>query len=522
MLVDGDRKKIDQGPVTAHDQQYLDLVTGMNQRWKGAPETVWVVGSAKQVEAVVQDAVNRGKRLTVRSGGHCFEDFVYNSDVQVVIDVSELNAIYYDPAHNAIAVESGATVLEVYETLYKKWGVTVPAGFCHSVGVGGLVSGGGWGLLVRRDGLVVDHLYGVEVVVVDDSGKARTVVATRDEHDPNRELWWAHTGGGGGSFGVITRYLFRTPGAYGRDPRELLPRPPAEVYLSAVAWPWAEVDRDEFFRLVHNYGAWHVANRAPDNPNRAISSLLGLNHVSNGFLGLVTQIDANLPDADALLDDYLAFIGDGIRVAPGPLTTPMGEINAMPQFATRTRMPWLQATRFLGATNVAINDPTMRAEFKSAYMVGEYPEAHLAALHKHLTRTDIVNPNVSVGVTPYGGQAGAVAPSDTAAVHRGAAFKMLWSAYWNNPAEDEKYVAWARESYQETYQDTGGVPVPNDVTDGCYVNYADIDLDDPALNTSGVSSQVLYHKENYPRLQQVKLRYDPTDFFRHGQSVRLP
>ncbi|HET9257222.1 MAG TPA: hypothetical protein VFO16_18765 [Pseudonocardiaceae bacterium] len=72
--------------------------------------------------------------------------------------------------------------------------------------VGGHVSGGGWGMLCRQYGLIIDHLYAVEVVVVDATGKARTVVATRERNDPNRDLWWARTGGGGNSFGVVTRY----------------------------------------------------------------------------------------------------------------------------------------------------------------------------------------------------------------------------------------------------------------------------------------------------------------------------
>jgi hypothetical protein len=97
--------------------------------------------------------------------------------------------------------------------------------------LGGHVSGGGWGWLTRRDSLIVDHLYGVEVVVVDANGAVRTVVATREANDPNRDLWWAHTGGGGGNFGVVTRYLFRSPGVTSTDPRKLLREPPAQVLL---------------------------------------------------------------------------------------------------------------------------------------------------------------------------------------------------------------------------------------------------------------------------------------------------
>jgi aclacinomycin oxidase len=66
------------------------------------------------------------------------------------------------------------------------------------------------------------------------------------------------------------------------------------------------------------------------------------------------------------------------------------------------------------------------------------------------------------------------------------------------------------------------VPVPNEYNDGSYINYPDADLADPAWNTSGVPWTTLYYKENYPRLQQVKKRYDPRNTFHHRLSIELP
>jgi FAD/FMN-containing dehydrogenase len=124
------------------------------------------------------------------------------------------------------ATAVGVTLGEAYRRLFAGWGVTVPAGWCPTVGAGGHVLGGGFGPLSRLLGLAVDYLYAVEVVVVDRRGRARRVVATRGRWDANRDLWWAHTGGGGGNFGVVTRYWFRTPGARSDDPSRLLPTPP--------------------------------------------------------------------------------------------------------------------------------------------------------------------------------------------------------------------------------------------------------------------------------------------------------
>ncbi|WP_420844516.1 BBE domain-containing protein [Kibdelosporangium phytohabitans] len=100
--------------------------------------------------------------------------------------------------------------------------------------------------------------------------------------------------------------------------------------------------------------------------------------------------------------------------------------------------------------------------------------------------------------------------------------KLIIYVQWSDQADDAGYISWLRDFYRELYADTGGVPVPNAVTDGCYVNYPDIDLSDPRQNRSAVPWYTLYYKENYPRLQQVKSAWDPRDTFRHGQSVQLP
>lgn len=508
--------------VTSADHQYADLISGANQRWVGTPDSIHLITSTRQAVRVVQEAVDRHKRMSVRSSGHCFEDFVFNSEVRIVLDMSEMDDVYYDRERKAVVIEPGSTTLEAYETMYREWGVTVPAGFCYSVAMGGHVSGGAWGPLCRLHGLVVDHLYAVEVVVVDASGKARAVVATREKDDPHRDLWWAHTGGGGGNFGVVTRYWFRSPGATGRHPSELLPKPPAELLVNAVSWPWSDLSREEFGRLARNYASWHVANLAPDNPRRAVTSLMVLSHRSAGQIGMLTLVDSSVPQAEEMLESYLEWMNDGISVEQGAFTAQLGELPALPQFAAARRLPWLQATRMIALSGGALNDPTLRADYKSAYMRGNFPEGQLDALYRQLTRDDVVNPNLGIQLTPYGGMVNAVAPGATAAPHRGAAFKMLWMALWNDEADDDKYVTWIREGYQETYADTGGVPVPNSVTDGCYVNYPDIDLSDPRFNKSSVPWHDLYYKENYPRLQRIKQKWDPRNTFRHGQSIEFP
>jgi FAD/FMN-containing dehydrogenase len=93
------------------------------------------------------------------------------------------------------------------------------------------------------------------------------------------------------------------------------------------------------------------------------------------------------------------------------------------------------------------------------------------------------------------------------------------SAAWTSAADDAKHLAWTRKSYAAIYRDTGGVPVPNTINAGSYINYPDVDLADPAYNTSGVPWHDLYYLGNYPRLQQIKAKWDPRNVFRHKLSI---
>ncbi|MFC6087141.1 FAD-dependent oxidoreductase [Sphaerisporangium aureirubrum] len=501
------------------DPRYRELSTGNNQRFVARPDYIRMIASPEDAEAAVRDAVREGKRVSIRGGGHCFSDFVCNPEVEVVLDVSEMTGVYYDATRRAFVVEAGARLINVYEALFKGWNVTIPGGICYSVGVGGHFSGGGYGLLSRQLGLTVDHLYGVEVVVVDAGRRVRTVIATREASDPNRDLWWAHTGGGGGNFGVITRYFFRSPGAKGSNPTDQLVSPPSTVLVSAVEFPWEELTQAAFGRLLKNFGAWHEKNSAPDSPYANLSSLFNVSHRSHGSMGMFTQLDAATPNARRLLDDYMTAITEGVGVAPRSSTRSMGEIGPMPGLAAPRELPWLQATRMVGTNNPTITNPSSRGTHKSAYMRKNFTDAQIAALYRCATYPNFTNPDTMVVLFSFGGKVNAVRPDATANAQRSSVFKMCFQTFWADQRDDALHLAWARDSYEEFFAATGGVPVPGDSAEGCYINYPDNDVLDPARNRSGVPWSTLYFKENYPRLRQVKRRWDPTNYFRHKMSI---
>src|SRR5262245_23173609 len=244
------------------DPRYDNLLRGNNFRFVGQPDEIRVVSSTDQVVRAVGEAAQAGRRVAARSGGHCFENFTADPAVRTLLDLSPMDAVTYDARMRAFAVQPGATLGRVYKALFTGWGVTIPAGSCPEVGAGGHFAGGGYGALSRRYGSVVDHLYGVEVVVVDRHGDARAVVATREPDDPRRDLWWAHTGGGGGNFGVVTKYWLRSPDASGGDPTRLLPPSPTLMLERAVVWSWETMTEEAFSTLVRNFGVWHERNSA--------------------------------------------------------------------------------------------------------------------------------------------------------------------------------------------------------------------------------------------------------------------
>jgi hypothetical protein len=483
------------------DARYQDLVRrGQNQRFVGTPEYARVIRSTEDAVHAVQEAVRTGKRIAVRGGGHCFEDFVDSSDIEVLLDMSTYNEVTFDPRHRAFSIGAGATLETVYRELFYGWGVTVPGGGCLGVGVGGHFSGGGYGPLSRKYGSVVDHLYGVEVVVVDARGRARAVVATRD--NAYRDLWWAHTGGGGGNFGVVTRYLMRTAGATGREPSELLPKAPASLLSSLIVYDWKTLDRAGFVRAVRNFFDFYERHNTADSPYATLYSPLIITPSSAGSFLLSTQLDAAAPGADRLMKAFNAAMTEGLD--PKPQVIEVGE------------GPFLRTTI---ERSIAETPSASRNKYKAGYLRKGYTDTQLTTIHRYLTDGSLTAPEMSILFVPYGGKVNTVPPNATATAQRDVMCKMVTTVGWTDPAQDETHLAWLRKLYADIYQDTGGVPVPNAINAGSYINYPDVDLADPAYNKSGVPWHDLYYLGNYPRLQQIKAKWDPRNVFRHKLSI---
>jgi FAD/FMN-containing dehydrogenase len=470
---------------------------GFNKRFAATPDKIFVPSTTDDVVDAVGRAVDEGLRVAARSGGHGFEDFVANPEVKAIIELSRLSEIRYDDAYRAISVGAGADLGTVYEQLFRNWGVTIPGGSCLGVGIGGHATGGGYGPLSRLFGTVVDHVYGVEVVVVDARGKASAIVATRD--GPNADLWWAHTGGGGGNFGIVTRFLLRSHDNDGSDPSRLLPVPPARLTSATIVLPTS--DENSFVTFVGNYLRFYERHNEPGSRFASLDAPLSITPKIAGFAMLTTQIDATLPDAGALFAEFVSALGEGIFP---PLVVVPGNTG-----------PFLDMTNAIATPRLT---DTARSKYKAAYLRKPYSAEQLRTVHRHLAKFDPTDES-ALQFLPFGGATNARAADATAMPTRDAFMKMLYVAAWRNPADDDRYLSQARDFYREIYAATGGVPLRDDASGGSYINYPDSDLADLRWNTSGVPWHALYYGDNYARLQQIKSKWDPGNTFRHKLSI---
>jgi FAD binding domain/Berberine and berberine like len=493
--------------VNPGDPLYRDLqLRGYNRRFVGTPDSVFIVHDTDQVSNAVDGVVASGKRLAVRSGGHCVEGLVDDPAVQAVIDLSQMDSVYYDRHRRAFAVEAGATVGRVYQALDMSWGVTVPGASGMGVGMGGLVTGGGFSPLSRLYGLLCDHLYAVEAVVVDEDGKAKAVTATREADDPHRDLWWAHTGGGGGNFGAATKFWFRSRDRHGEDPTLLLPKPPSGYTMASVTWRWADLDEENVATLIGNYLRWCERNSSPGSPAASVSGNLVLFRKEFGVVTLSGQVDPGKPQSSEALDAYLAEVT--ANVPNGAKTT-------------QDDAPWLYTTLHAPEVADALGIPAtqLRTKAKGAFLRSALDESQLRTIAERLTSDDYGWRGATVAFVAWGGRINALSSQDTAVAERESIALFAVGNVWDNPDEDEKHLTWTRTLYRDLFAATGGVPVPNDGTGGCYINWPDPDLRDEEWNQSGVPWSALYYGENYQRLQDAKRRWDPHQLFNHAMSI---
>jgi FAD/FMN-containing dehydrogenase len=400
--------------------------------------------------ADIVDAVQLARRLqlavAVRGGGHNVAGRA-TIDGGLMIDLSLMKGIHVDATAGTARAQGGVTWGE-FDRETQLHGLATTGGQVTTTGIAGLTLGGGFGWLMGKYGLAIDSLRSVEIVTAD----CRVLRASADE---NADLFWA-VRGGGGNFGIATSFEFRL---HSVGPM---------VTGGLVFWPLnAAIDvlrryRDLTLSASDDLTLVAVLLGAPDGSTKA--AVIGACHCGSPR------------DGEAAVRPIKSF-GTPLMDTVGPMT--YCEINAMIDagYPRGARNYW--KSHFLPE----LSDEAIRT------MVACYEKCPSLMSEIYLERMHGAAARVGVG--------------ETAFPLRSTGYNVLVLAQWTDPADDERCIAWARET------DAALRPF---VGLGRYVNY--LDDDEP-----GDQVAVAYGP-NYRRLREIKAKYDPENFFHMNQNIR--
>ena len=524
--------------IGKNDSRYETLKKGFNQRWPadGAEASaIYVCRSVDDARQALEHAVHAGLRPTIRSGGHCYEGFVSNNPGGVIIDVGFLTELDVD-ALGVARVGAGNQNWDAYVNMYKLTGRVPPAGSCYSVGAGGHIVAGGYGLLSRLHGLTVDWLRAVEILTVGTDGQVEHKLASASS-DP--ELFKLCRGGGGGNVGIITSYHF--------DP---LPRAPTQVALLIKQYPWSQFagDREKFRAFVKAYGDF-MKTSDTDPETYGLFTLFKLTHISAGNIGLVIQYtdrNGKLDNIQPLLD----LVGVMDSVAKGAATSTYLPGTASIPFAQQHQslrvvggdLPagtlvydWLYATQTVNSSG-----NNQRGKYKSSYMKESFTDHEIDVLFHYLAEVNAADSDFAQSLVQVDSYGGAInhrfggnngfdpSANDTAAFQRNSVMKLQYQTYWTDRAQDQKHTRWLRDFYYEVHHADGynGTPYPASVAkpnsryEGCYIGYPDIDmLTGRQHGAANYHWGELYYGSLYDELVAIKNKYDPQKIFRFSMSL---
>ena len=509
---------------------------GFDRRWF-APnlEMVFTPTTADDVRDMMNQAIWKYSyqpgEIQITCGRHCYEGFVYNSTTRCIIDVTGVSSYGFDVS-KGYYIDVGNGNWDMYRTFFNVYGRTLPAGSCYSVGLGGHITGGGYGILSRLLGLAIDYLTGADVVIM--PGDGRTPQLVYCSASQNSDLYWAIRGGGGGNFGIITRYYFQDP-----------PVAPQYLYVNTLTIPWANFTSSSVLQSYLDTFFQYECYTAPWDE----FSIFHANHQQAGSMTVSTFYLYNQP----LETDVTTYEADLTRrvnerrqryEALGPLSDRPGQHIGHPGWLADNGplMPtdsnvFRRYTFLEGVQQVNGSGPNRFGKYKSAYMNRAFPPAQVSALWTWLQKVPAGLPASDMAaslcqINSYGGKINTVASGTTAIPQRSSYMKLQYQTYWDNssfvgqddPVQAKAHIDWINGMYSDVYSAYGGFPDPRrdptGTVDGCYFNYCDTALG--VNGTPGISNAMyLYFKDNFTPLQNIKRKYNPLDWFRSAQSIPL-
>ncbi|PXY21697.1 FAD-binding protein [Prauserella coralliicola] len=434
--------------VTPSDGDYEDVRSIFNAMIVARPQLIARCADADDVKAALAFARSNRLDIAVRSGGHSVAGACL-VDGGLVIDTRPMNDVTVDPERATVTVGGGTSWGE-FDRATQPYGLATTGGRVSTTGVAGLTLGGGSGWIERKYGLACDNLLSVDLVTAD----GREVTANERE---NPDLFWA-LHGAGGNFGVATSLTFR------------LHRLP-EFSIALLLWPAdqgrsiAGIYRD----LMHNA------------PEEAGGGLLYLTGPPEEFVPphLVGQLSCGV---------LVTYCGaePALREFAAPL------LAAAPHGQVITDIPYADLQCML-------DDPPGFRNYWTDEHLRELPDE---ALERFCERAyDMVVPSASqYALLPWGGAV--THGRDWPGFNRATPWAVHPLGLWEDPADDDRVIAWARNVRADMRPWSSG-----DV----YLNF---------IGDEGADRVVAgYGEDNYRELARIKADFDPENVFNRWHNV---
>jgi FAD/FMN-containing dehydrogenase len=439
--------------LRAGDAGWDDAVLIWNGMVAKTPALVLQPTSATHVAAAIGFARDRGLLLGIKGGGHNMAGTSI-AERGLTLDMSRMREVSVDPDAKLAHVGPGCLLRDV-DRATQTHGLATPLGsFNSEVGVAGLTLGGGLGYLTRRFGWTVDNLAEVEIVTAD--GQIRT--ANRDEH---ADLFWALRGGGG-NFGVVTRFTFRL--------HEVGPT----ISGGLIVW---SADRAKDVLATYR----DLTESAPRELTAAVTLRLAppapfLAEEWHGkpIIGLLVCHSGT--DAERDLAPVRA-LGDSIAdlVTEKPYTEQQSMLDGLEPKGHH----YYWKTEYLAALTNQFLDTFRDTALKVTSPLSESIVVHLAgALNER-------------------------AGDDGAVGNRDARYMTAFAGQWPAGAPADAHVAWVREAWRSVRPLSTG---------GNYLNFQTADEDEQRVRAT--------YGPNFDRLVEAKQTYDPENLFRRNRNIR--
>jgi FAD/FMN-containing dehydrogenase len=408
--------------------------------------------STADVVAAVNFARDEALPLSVYGGGHAVTGSAV-IDAGVCVDLRGMQHIAVDPATKTAQVDGGCTWGQL-DAATQEHGLAVTGGRVPSTGVAGLALGSGSGWLERKLGFTCDSLLEAEVVTAD----GRVVTASDTEHP---KLFWGLRGGGG-NFGIVTRFTFAL--------HEVGPL----LLAGMLIWP-AEAAGE----LVRKWRDWVID--APDEVGSAIA--------------FITAPPAPFVPPEVQGHPIVAMVvchagptEEGERVLQ-----PMRDLG--PAIDLVEPMPYVAVQ-----TLIEPGSPHGLQNWWTADFLAELPDEAIDTLVAHCESP--VSPFTQVLLAAGGGAIARVPDDATAFGQRHAPFNMHFLSMWADPADDETNIAYTRG--------IAGAMKPW-TTGQVYLNY---------IGDEGAERvETAFGGEKWARLRALKAEWDPNNLFRHNQNI---